>query len=87
MFAYERGGGGGEGWVWKLPHSPSPILVWAWHTHHHPYTVVNVSKVVPNNTPNAQIVVQLQTKFVKQCEQGLPLTSSSGLLIFSSGRP
>ena len=44
-------------------------------------------QVVPNNTPNAQIVVQLQTKFVKQFEQGLPLTSSSGLLIFSSGRP
>ena len=78
MFAYERGGGGGEGWVWKLPHSLSPILVWAWHTHHHPYTVVNVSKVVPNNTPNAQMGVQLQKKFVKQFEQGLLLPVPRG---------
>ena len=48
------------------------------HTHHHPYTVVNVSKVVPNNTPNAQMGVQLQKKFVKQFEQGLLLPVPRG---------
>ena len=62
----ERRGGGSC--VWQLPGFLGPILVGAWHTHHHPYTVVNGPKLSLTNTPTAQMVVQQQTKIVKQFE-------------------